>query len=226
MRVVSRVKGNQRMEKIFANCVSDKRLISRMYRDLLKCSNKKQSGPLKNQQRSQINISPKQVYKWSVNPWKDARCHCSSAKCKPNHNEIPPHTIEMAAISTPENNKCWGNVGKWEPLCPAGWVVKWCSCSWKQYGGSSKIKQICQALAHQAPQFMGFSRQKFWSRLPCPPPGDLPNLGIETKSLTSPVLAGRFLTTSTTWEARFAIWSSNSTSGHISRRTECRVSKR
>ena len=32
MLVVSRVKGNQRMEKIFANCVSDKRLISRMHR--------------------------------------------------------------------------------------------------------------------------------------------------------------------------------------------------
>ena len=30
---------------------------------------------------------------------------------------------------------------------------------------------------------MGFSRQEHWSRLPCPPPGDLPNPGIEPKSL-------------------------------------------
>ena len=40
----------------------------------------------------------------------------------------------------------------------------------------------------------GFSRQEYWSGLPCPPPGDLPNPGIE---LVSPALAGGFFTTST-----------------------------
>ena len=39
------------------------------------------------------------------------------------------------------------------------------------------------------------------SELPCPPPGDLPNPGIEPASLMSPALAGRFFATSTTWEA-------------------------
>ena len=34
-------------------------------------------------------------------------------------------------------------------------------------------------VAHQAPLSMGFSRQEFWSGLPCPPPGDLPNPRIE-----------------------------------------------
>ena len=48
---------------------------------------------------------------------------------------------------------------------------------------------------------MGFSRQEYWSGLPFPPPGDLPDLGIETVSLASPALAGRFFTTSATWEA-------------------------
>ena len=42
---------------------------------------------------------------------------------------------------------------------------------------------------------MGFSRQEHWSGLPWPPPGDLPNPGIECASLTSPSLAGRFVTT-------------------------------
>ena len=54
----------------------------------------------------------------------------------------------------------------------------------------------CQALL-----FLGFSRQEYWSRLPCPPPGDLPDPGTEHVSLTSPVLGGRFFTTSATWEA-------------------------
>ena len=48
---------------------------------------------------------------------------------------------------------------------------------------------------------MGFSRQEYWSGLPCPPPWDLPNPGMERVSLTSPALAGGFFTTSTTWEA-------------------------
>ena len=47
---------------------------------------------------------------------------------------------------------------------------------------------------------MGFSRQACCSELPFPPPGDLPDPGIEPASLESPALAGRFFTTSTTWE--------------------------
>ena len=35
------------------------------------------------------------------------------------------------------------------------------------------------AVAHQASPSMGFSRQEYWSGLPVPPPGDLPNPGIE-----------------------------------------------
>ena len=40
-------------------------------------------------------------------------------------------------------------------------------------------------VAHQAPLSMGFSRQEHWCRLPCPPPGDLPDPGNEP---TSPAL--------------------------------------
>ena len=48
---------------------------------------------------------------------------------------------------------------------------------------------------------MGFCRQEYWSGLPCPPPGDLPNPGIEQPSLRSPALASGFFITSATWEA-------------------------
>ena len=51
----------------------------------------------------------------------------------------------------------------------------------------------CQALLS-----MEFSRQKYWCGLPVPPPGDLPNTGVEPTSLASPALAGRFFTSSTT----------------------------
>ena len=55
-------------------------------------------------------------------------------------------------------------------------------------------------VAQQVPLSTGFSRQEYWSRLPCPPPGDLPDPGTEPKSLMSPTLAGGLFTTSTTWE--------------------------
>ena len=40
-------------------------------------------------------------------------------------------------------------------------------------------------VARQAPLSMGFSRQEYWNGLPCPPPGDLPDPGIEPESLMS-----------------------------------------
>ena len=48
---------------------------------------------------------------------------------------------------------------------------------------------------------MEFSRQEYWSGLPFPSPRDLPHPRIKPMSLMSPALAGKFFTTSTTWEA-------------------------
>ena len=42
-----------------------------------------------------------------------------------------------------------------------------------------------QTVADQAPLSMGFSMQEYWHGLPCPPPGDLPNPGIEPLSPVS-----------------------------------------
>ena len=49
-----------------------------------------------------------------------------------------------------------------------------------------------------APLSMEFSKQEYWSGLPVPTPGDLPNPGVEPTSLVSPALAGGFFTTCTT----------------------------
>ena len=56
-------------------------------------------------------------------------------------------------------------------------------------------------VAHQAPLFMGFSRLEYWSGLPWPPLGDLPDPGIKPTFLMSPALAGGFFTTSSAKEA-------------------------
>ena len=47
-------------------------------------------------------------------------------------------------------------------------------------------------VAHQAPPSMGFSRQEYWRGLPVPPPGNRPNPGIESASLSSPHLQTDF----------------------------------
>ena len=49
-------------------------------------------------------------------------------------------------------------------------------------------------VAHQAPLFVGLSRQEYWRRLPCPPPEDLPNPGTEPRFLMSPILTDKFFT--------------------------------
>ena len=52
--------------------------------------------------------------------------------------------------------------------------------------------------SHQTPLSMEFSRQEYWRGLPFPIPGDLPDPGVEPRSLVSPALAGRFFTTAPT----------------------------
>ena len=47
----------------------------------------------------------------------------------------------------------------------------------------------------------GILRQEYWSGVPCPPPGILPDPGIEPTSHMSPALAGELFTTSAIWEA-------------------------
>ena len=83
-------------------------------------------------------------------------------------------------------------------LNPGSHAIGKCACA--------KPLQSCLALcnsrivARQAPLPMGFFRQEYWSWLPRPPPGDLPNPGIEPWSPVSPALTGGFFTTSATWE--------------------------
>ena len=74
-------------------------------------------------------------------------------------------------------------------------------------GAMRSVAQSCPALCSsvdcspQAPLSTGFPREEYWSRLPFPPPGDLPDSGIEPASLIPPELEVEFFTTSTTWEA-------------------------
>ena len=54
---------------------------------------------------------------------------------------------------------------------------------------------LCDPMDCSPPGSMGFSRQEYWSGLPCPPPGDLPDSGIKPPPLMSPELGSRLFIT-------------------------------
>ena len=104
--------------------------------------------------------------------------------------------------------------------CPApGWELWWAECYYRQHLVYSR-NWICYerlacvlvisrfscdqlfvtpwTVAYQALCPWGFSSQEYWSRLPCPPPGEVSDPGIEPIPLMSPALADRFFTTSAT----------------------------
>ena len=76
------------------------------------------------------------------------------------------------------------------------------------------VSQLCRThcnpwtVAHQAPQFMEFSRQEYWSESLLPPPRNLPSPGTKPTSLVFPALAGRFFTTAPPGKQRLCckIW--------------------
>ena len=67
-------------------------------------------------------------------------------------------------------------------------------------------------VAHQAPPSMGFSRQEYWSGLPFPSPGDLPDPGIEPRS---PALQADALTSEPPGKTAKVITKSNSLRDHL-----------
>ena len=84
--------------------------------------------------------------------------------------------------------------------------MKVCACVLSHFG---QLFEILWTVAQQAPLSMGFSRQEHWSRLSFPPPGDLPNPGIEPSCLMSPALAGEFFIASATWEDQSNLYEEN-----------------
>ena len=82
----------------------------------------------------------------------------------------------------------------WEDPLEEGMATHCSILAWRIHGQRS-----LWTVVHQAPLFMGFSRQEYWSGLSCPPPGDLPSSGIEPKSFKSLALADEFFTNSTTF---------------------------
>ena len=97
----------------------------------------------------------------------------------------------MAANTHPQHQRCAGELWRlWSQvaqLCQSWHIASW-HVSWPNFARMVSLLRCVQLLATpwtialQAPVSMGFSRQEYWSKLPCPPPVDLTNSGIEPRS--------------------------------------------
>ena len=71
-------------------------------------------------------------------------------------------------------------------------VFRVCACVPSRFS-CVRLLAVSGVIASQIPLSMEFSRQESWSGLPCPPPGDLPDPGMEPVSPAAPALSGGFL---------------------------------
>ena len=79
----------------------------------------------------------------------------------------------------------------------------------EELGKKKKVKSLSRVqlfenpwtAAYQAPLYMGFSRQEYWSGVPFPSPGNLPYPGIKPKSPASPALASGLFTSSAKFQS-------------------------
>ena len=135
-------------------------------------------------------------------------CHFTS--CMNTHNDYSNNTLFMCLLISAFPKTCFlmslspfiytirVTLGNSLKTCPFLRVrSNMCTCMLNCFN-CLWLSVTPWTVARQAPLSMGFSRQEYWNGFPCPPPGDLPDLGIEPVSLTSPALGGGLFTTSAT----------------------------
>ena len=120
------------------------------------------------------------------------RCSTSLLeKCKSKLQwSITSHWSEWPSSIKSTNNMCWRRYGETEPSYTVDGNVNWYSHYGEQYKVKVKVESLSHVqlfvtawtVAHQAPLSKGFSRQEYWSGLPSPSPGNLPDSGIEPRS--------------------------------------------
>ena len=149
-----------------------------------------------------------------------------------NHSKVSSHDGQTATIKK-STNKCWRGCAERATLLHYWWEHKLVQPLREQCGDSLKnweqtalccavlcsvASAVSDSLQHMVRNPPGscpwFSRQEYWSGLPCPPPGDFPNPGTETVSLVSPALRQVLYPLSHREAPRTAIQPSNPTDGH------------
>ena len=128
-------------EKIFANDIWDKGLVSKISKELIKLNTQKQTIHWRNGQKTWIDTSPKKTSRWSTDTWKNAQHHSSSGKytSKPQ-GDTTSHLSEWLTLTTQATTDVGEDAEKEALFCTVGGNASWCSHSGKQSGIPQKTK--------------------------------------------------------------------------------------
>ena len=138
-------------EKIFANDISDKGLVSKIYTVSIQNLYRTYiTQHPRNGQKTWIDTSPKKTSRWPMDTGKNAQHHSSSGqyKSKPQW-DTTSHLSEWLTLTTQAITDAGKDVEKEALFCTDGGNANWCSHSGKQYGVSSKIKKLNNPMAQQ-----------------------------------------------------------------------------
>ena len=127
-------------EKIIADVTTDKRLISKIYKQLIQLTTRKTNHQIKTWgKRPTQDISLKKTYRWLTNTWKDAQLRSLLEKCKSKLQlDITSHQSEWPSSKSPQTINAGEAVEKKERSCTVGGNINWYSHYGKWYEESFK----------------------------------------------------------------------------------------